>query len=74
MDIAAERLLGHEEANKPTKVMVLSKVPKAWKIQSLVDTGPSGVYETAAPRIFVLGKWTLTAVDEDTATVFKRCK
>ena len=74
MDITSERLSGYEETSKATKVVLLSKAPKVWKIQSLIDIGPSGMYEVAAPRIFVLGNWTLTSVDEDAATVFKRCK
>jgi len=74
LDIAAERLLGYEEASKPTKVALLSKAPKTWRVESLIDIGPSGVFEKDEPRIFVLGKWTLTVVDDDNATVFKRCQ
>lgn len=74
MDISASQLLGYEEASKPTKVTLLSKVPKTWKIESLIDIGPSDRYEKDVPRIFVLAKWTLAAVDEDSTTVFKRCQ
>lgn len=73
MDISAGRLLGYEEASKPTKVTLLSKAPKTWKIESLIDIGPSDRYEKDVPRIFVLAKWTLAAVDENNTTVFKRC-
>lgn len=73
MDIAADRLLGYEEASRPLKVVALSRVPKAWKVESSLDIGPSGVHEKAAPQIFVLGKRMLTVVDEENARVFRRC-
>ncbi|GAB3359124.1 hypothetical protein [Lysobacter tyrosinilyticus] len=74
MDITASQLRGYEEVSKPTKVTLLSKAPKAWKIESLIDIGPSDRYEKDVPRIFVLNKWTLAAVDEANTTVFKRCQ
>lgn len=74
LDITAGQLLGYEETSKPTKVALLSKAPKAWRVESLIDIGPSGIYERAGPMIFVLSKWTLTVVDDNNATVFKRCQ
>ena len=73
MDIAADRLLGYEEASRPLKVVVLSKVPRVWKVESSIDIGPSGVHQNAAPQVFVLGRRTLTVADEENARVFKRC-
>lgn len=73
MDISSRLLHGYEDRSKPTAVILVSKTPLAWRIESMMDVGPSGFYSKDMPRIFVLGKGRLTVVTEDHANTYKRC-
>ena len=73
MHIDANTLGGYEDVSKPTKVTLLSSDPMTWRIESMIDTGPSGFYETDTTKIFVLGKEGLTVVAEGRGNNYQRC-
>lgn len=73
MHISARSLYGYEELSKPTAVTLISRVPLAWRIEAMMDVGPSGFYEKDDPRIFVLGKERVTVITEERAEIYKRC-
>lgn len=73
MHIDANILGGYEDVSKPTKVTLLSSDPMTWRIESMIDIGPSGFYETATTKIFVLGKEGLTVVAEGRGNNYQRC-
>ena len=74
MDIQRDLLYGYEEVSKPVRVELISKTPLAWRIESMIDIGPSGIFERDAPDIFVLSGDRLTVVSGNRAEVYKRCK
>ena len=73
MHIDSDTLRGYEEVSKPTKVTLLSKDPMTWRIESVIDIGPSGFYEKTTTDIFVLGKNGLTVVAEGMGNSYWRC-
>ena len=73
MHIYADILNGYEDVSKPTKVTLLSSDPMTWRIESMIDIGPSGFYEKAATKIFVLSKEGLTVVAEGRGNNYRRC-
>src|SRR5215213_5598047 len=60
MRIGPRMIQGYEDRSKPKSVVLISKKPLAWRIESLMDVGPSGVYTRDETRIFVLGKERVT--------------
>ena len=74
MRIGPRMIQGYEDRSKPTSVALISKKPRAWRIESLMDVGPSGVYTKDEPRIFVLGKERVTVITEERAETYKRCE
>lgn len=73
MHIGPRLLQGYEDQSKPTAVALISRAPLAWRIEAMMDVGPSGFYVKDAPRIFVLGKERVTVITEDHADTYKRC-
>lgn len=73
MHIDADLLYGYEDVSRPTRVTLISSDPMSWRIESMIDIGPSGFYETAATKIFVLGKERLTVVAEGRGSNYQRC-
>ncbi|HEY5971608.1 MAG TPA: hypothetical protein VIT22_06475 [Pseudoxanthomonas sp.] len=73
MHIGPRLLQGYEDQSKPTSVALISRAPLAWRIEAMMDVGPSGFYVKDAPRIFVLGKERVTVATEDRADTYKRC-
>lgn len=73
LHIDADTLGGYEDVSKPTKVTLLASDPMTWRIESMIDIGPSGFYEKAATKIFVLGKEGLTVVAEGRGNNYRRC-
>jgi hypothetical protein len=73
MHISAELLQGYEDQSTPSAVAVISSEPPAWRIESLVDVGPSGVYERGDPKIFVLSDGNLSVTSEFHADVYRKC-
>lgn len=73
MDISPGKLYGYEEVSKPTKVTLISGEPVAWRIESIVDIGPSDFYSEDEPRIFILGEGRLTVVTSGTVESYRKC-
>lgn len=73
MHISADLLHGYEDVSKPTRVTLLSSDPMTWRVESLMDVGPSGFYEANSVEIFILGKDALTVVAEGRGNTYKRC-
>lgn len=73
MRISADFLHGYEDVSKPTRVTLLSSDPMTWRVESVMDVGPSGFYEAGSMEIFVLSKDVLTVVAEGRANTYKRC-
>ena len=43
MRISPRMIQGYEDQSKPTLVVQISNRPLAWRIESLMDVGPSGI-------------------------------
>ena len=71
MDISSGALQAYEDKSRPTRVELISSQPMAWRIESIVELGPSGIRDS--PSIFVLGTYTLTVATEDQPQIYKRC-
>ena len=74
MEVTPRLLIGYEQTNKPTKVSLVSQEPLAWRVDSMLDVGPSGVFEDDDPRLFVLGTDRLTVVTGHDVSVYVRCR
>jgi hypothetical protein len=73
MRIGSRMIQGYEDRSKPISVVLISKKPLAWRIESLMDVGPSGVYTKDEPRIFVVGEQRVTVVSSSHAETYRRC-
>lgn len=73
MHISADLLHGYEHVSKPTRVTLLSSDPMTWRVESVMDVGPSGFYEVDFVEIFVLSKNALTVVAEGRGNTYTRC-
>lgn len=73
MRIGPRIIQGYEDRSKPISVVLISKKPLAWRIESLMDVGPSGVYTRDEPRIFVVGEQRVTVVSFSHAETYRRC-
>lgn len=73
LHIGPRLIQGYEELSKPTSVALISNRPLAWRIESLMDVGPSGVYSPDQPRIFVVGEQRITLVSSSNADTYRRC-
>ena len=74
IEVTPRLLIGYEQASKPTKVSLVSREPLAWRIESVLDVGPSGVFKTDDPRLFVLGTNRLTVATGHDVSVYTRCE
>lgn len=74
MDISPEELVGYEEIYKPTEVTLISEAPKIWKIETLVDIGPSGVFQEYGAITFRLHSGILTTDHKPQVTEFRECR
>ena len=73
MRIGPRMIQGYEDRSKPISVALISKKPLAWRIESVMDVGPSGIYTKDDPRIFVLGEQRVTVVSSSHAETYRRC-
>lgn len=73
LQIGPRMIQGYEDRSKPTSVVLISSKPLAWRIESLMDAGPSGVYTKDQPRIFVVGEQRITVVSSSHAETYRRC-
>jgi len=72
MDISSGALQAHEDSSRPTRVELISSQPMAWRIESIIELGPSGIRDS--PSIFVLGTYKLTVVTQHQSEIYKRCE
>lgn len=73
MVVTAEAIQAYEEAYRPTAIAPLSANPKAWRVESLVDIGPSGIYTPDQPRLFILTGQQLVVAGSESASLYKQC-
>ena len=73
LHIGPRLIQAYEDLSKPTSVALISNRPLAWRIESLMDVGPSGVYSPDQPRIFVVGEHRITIVSYSNADTYRRC-
>lgn len=74
MEISPDELVGYEEVYKPTKVTLISQAPMTWKIETLIDVGPSGIFAESGPITFSLGDGILTTDHKPQKVHFKKCR
>lgn len=74
MDISPDKLVGYEEIYKPISVTLISDSPKTWKIETLIDVGPSGLFSEFGPISFSISDGILTADHKPKQVRFKKCK
>ena len=72
MDISPGALQAHEDSSRPTRVELISSQPMVWRIESIIELGPSGIRDS--PSIFVLGTYKLTVVTQHQSEIYKRCE
>lgn len=72
LEISARRMVGYEQVYKPVSVARLSD-GIGWRIESLIDVGPSGISEPTGPQTFVLERNVLTVADGDRVERFRHC-
>ena len=73
MQIGPQMIQGYEDRSKPISVVQISREPLAWRIESLTDAGPSGVYTKDQPSIFVVGEQRITIVSFSNAETYRKC-
>lgn len=73
MQIGSQMIHGYEERTKPVSVTLISTKPFAWRIESLMDVGPSGIYTKDQPTIFVMGEQRVTVVSYSHAETYRKC-
>jgi hypothetical protein len=74
MEIEPHFLIGYEQVSKPTQISRVSREPPAWRIESVLDVGPSGVYGEDDPRIFVIVASKLVVLSEQDVSIYIRCE
>lgn len=73
LQIGPRLIQGYEDRSKPTSVVLISRKPLAWRIESIVDSGPSGVYTKDQPGIYVVGEQRITIVSFSNAETYRKC-
>ena len=73
LQIGPRLIQGYEDLSKPTSVVLISRKPLAWRIESLMDAGPSGIYTKDEPGIYVVGDQRITIVSVSNAETYRRC-
>ena len=73
LEIGPRLIQAYEDLSKPTSVVLISRKPLAWRIESIVDSGPSGVYTKDEPSIYVVGEQRITIVSFSNAETYRRC-
>lgn len=73
MHISATSLQGYEDQSRPSAVVLISREPLAWRIESEIDIGPSEVYVRGDPKIFVLSDGNVTVASEFHADIYRNC-
>lgn len=74
MEISADRITGYEEVRTPVAVARLVDRPLAWRIESLLDIGPSGRFEKDQAEMFSLDGNILTVEKEGRIERYRRCE
>lgn len=73
LQIGPRLIQAYEDLSKPTSVVLISRKPLAWRIESLMDVGPSGIYTKNQPRIFVVGEQRVTIISFSNAETYRKC-
>lgn len=73
LQIGPRLIQAYEDLSKPTSVVLISRKPLAWRIESLTDAGPSGVYTKDQPSIYVVGEQRITIVSFSNAETYRKC-
>lgn len=73
LQIGPHLIQAYEDLSKPTSVVLISREPLAWRIESLTDAGPSGVYTKDQPSIYVVGEQRITIVSFSNAETYRKC-
>lgn len=68
--IESALLQGYEHTNTPKRVQVISKVPLAWRIESMEEHYED---QDAVTDIFVLSGEYLTVTDGQRSTTYRKC-
>lgn len=74
MAISADALVGYEEVYKPVKVSSIPGATQTWRIQTLIDGGPSGMFSESSPITFALRDGILTTDHKPQQSDFRKCR
>lgn len=74
LDISAEEMFGYEEVYRPTKISLTSTSPKSWRIDAMVDVGPSGFFSDADTMAITLEKEQLKVAVDSISKTYKKCR
>lgn len=72
LEISADRIVGYEEVQKPLSVTPLSG-QQGWRVESLLDIGPSDIFGPNEPQVFVLDDGTLTITSGTNIERYRHC-
>ena len=73
LQIGPRLIQAYENLSKSTSVVLISRKPLAWLIESLTDAGPSGIYTKDQPSIYVVGEQRITIVSFSNAETYRKC-
>lgn len=72
LEIEPLRLIGYEEVRTPVNITRLSR-GMSWRINALVDVGPSGIFEPDLPATYVLEHGALTIEHDGRTERYRPC-
>lgn len=72
LEIEPRRLIGYEEVRTPVDITRLS-MGMSWRINALVDVGPSGILAPDLPATYLLELDVLTIEQDGRAERYRRC-
>lgn len=72
LEIQPDRLVGYEEVRTPVKV---TRLPNgtSWRIDSVVDVGPSGSFEPDLPATYALDRGAMTVEQNGRTERYRHC-
>lgn len=72
LEISTDRIVGYEEVRKPVAVTRIAD-RNGWRIESLIDVGPSGIFEPGGVQLFALDGKVLVVEDGNLVNRYRRC-
>lgn len=73
LEISSNEILGYEEIFRAVEVLPSSTSVASWRVETMIDVGPSGVFEKYGPMIFTVINGELSVDNGQRVVRYKKC-